>query len=80
MASARSAHPLSAQYGYFLIEVTSRMIEPLDSSVTSEIDEKLAADQLTQLEAHAHVVVNPKYGTFDTTVNPSTGELVGVVP
>lgn len=71
--------PVQTDLGYHLIEVTSRVIEPLDSSVTADIHQSLAGDQLNTLLAKAKVKINAEYGSYDSKPD-STGQVTGVVP
>jgi foldase protein PrsA len=73
------SNPVKTQFGYHLIEVTKRVIEPLDSAVTADIRQQMAAVKLNQLVAQARIKINPTFGTFDKSPNPSTGQATGVV-
>ncbi len=72
--------PVKTQFGYHLIEVTKRVVEPLDSAVTADIRQQMSAVKLNQLVAQARIKINPTFGTFNKTANPSTGQATGVVP
>jgi foldase protein PrsA len=71
--------PVKTQFGYHLIEVTSRAIGPLDASVTSDIRQRVAGQKLNTLVAKASVKVNPEFGSFDKKAGAS-GQILGVVP
>lgn len=71
--------PVKTQFGYHLIEVTKRTIEPLDATVTTDIQRRLAGQALTKLVASAKVKVNPEFGTFNGKAD-STGQIPGVTP
>jgi hypothetical protein len=71
--------PVKTQFGYHLIEVTSRAIGPLDASVTSDIRQRVAGQELNTLVAKASVKVNPEFGSFDKKASAS-GQILGVVP
>ncbi len=73
------SNPVQTQTGYYLIEMTSRMVAPLDSTVTMAIDQQLASSRLNQLVARAHVKINPAFGSFDPKVD-ANGEVTGVIP
>ncbi len=73
--------PVQTQFGFHLIKVTSRDIQPFDK-VKDQAHQKLAASGQPKLlswlqdtVAKAKISVNPKYGTFD-----KTGSSPGVVP
>jgi parvulin-like peptidyl-prolyl isomerase len=72
--------PVKTQFGYHLIEVTSRTIEPLDDTVTNDIRQRTASDQLNQLVSQAKIKVSPEFGTFDNKLDKTTGLIPGVVP
>jgi parvulin-like peptidyl-prolyl isomerase len=72
--------PVKSPFGYHLIEVTKRTIEPLDTPVTTDIDTRIAGQRLNQLIAQAKVSVDPALGTFDRKADPATGLVRGVVP
>jgi hypothetical protein len=71
--------PIEAQNGVNILEVTSRNIEPLDSTVMTDIQERLAGQDLNTLMAKAKVTVNPEFGSFNRALN-SNGVVTGVVP
>jgi parvulin-like peptidyl-prolyl isomerase len=71
--------PVSLQGGYALVEVTSRVIEPLDSTVTMDIRETLAGKKYIQLATTAKVKVNPEFGSFDNKT-AANGQVIGVIP
>lgn len=67
----------SAQYGYFLIQVTGRPTQSL-ADATSAIQTTLQNAQSNEFSQYvskvlvgAHITVNPRYGTFD----PTSGQL-----
>jgi parvulin-like peptidyl-prolyl isomerase len=66
-------------FGYHLIKVTSRAVEPLDATVTTNIHRREAGQRLNKFVADAHVKLNPEFGSYDGKVNAS-GEVAGVVP
>src|SRR5579884_1213436 len=72
------SQPILSGIGYLLVEVTSEMIQPLSSAVTSDIDENLTGQVLNGLIEKAHIKVNPEFGSFDTKLDAS-GSVVGVV-
>jgi parvulin-like peptidyl-prolyl isomerase len=64
--------PVRSQFGFHLIEVTSRTVEPLDQAVVQAASQALMqpAQQafnnlLNKLVLAASVKVNPQFGTFD---------------
>lgn len=71
--------PVSLPTGYALVEVTSRVIEALDGTVTMDIRERLAGQQYNRLIAAAKVKVNPEFGSFSNKLG-SSGEIIGMVP
>jgi parvulin-like peptidyl-prolyl isomerase len=74
------SQPVKTQFGYHLIEVTKRSVEPLDTAVTSDIHQRVAGDRLTTLVTSARVKVNPEFGSFDAKVDPTNGQVPGVQP
>jgi len=73
------SNPVKSMIGYHLVEVISRVIEPLDDAVTTNIRERLAGQRLTDFVAKAKVKVNPEFGSFDQSKG-TTGQVNGVVP
>lgn len=73
------SQPILSGIGYLLVEVTSEMIQPLNSTVTADIDQNLTGQVLNGLMQKAHIKVNPEFGSFDTTLD-SNGSVIGVVP
>jgi hypothetical protein len=71
--------PVKTQFGYHLIEVTKVVAEPLDATVTADIRQRMAFQQLSTLVGKARVKINPVFGSFDATVNAS-GQFPGVIP
>ncbi len=71
--------PVRTQFGYHLIEVTARSIEPLDATVKADIQQRLALARLNTLIKSARVKVNPEFGTFNPKAT-ATGQVTGVVP
>jgi hypothetical protein len=71
--------PVKTQFGYHLIEVTKRVVAPLDSTLTADIHQRVAGDRLNQLVAAARVKVNPEFGSFDSKTN-TNGQIPGVLP
>ena len=79
LAVNMTSAPVKTQFGYHLILVTKRVVEPLDATVTGDIQQRLAGDQLNQLVTKARIKVNPEFGTFNNKVN-SSGRIPGVTP
>lgn len=73
------SNPVKTQFGYHLFEVISRVIAPLDDSVTANIRQRQAGQILTDLVAKAKVNVNPEFGSFDKNTSAS-GQILGVEP
>jgi len=73
------SNPVQTDVGYDLVELTKRVIEPLDSSVTANIHQRLAGVALDQLLANGAIKINPSFGTFDRSSDAS-GDVIGVVP
>jgi hypothetical protein len=71
--------PVKTNFGYHLIKVNSRTVEPLDDTVTTNIRRREAGQRLNKLVADARVKVNPEFGSYDGKVSAS-GEVAGVVP
>jgi hypothetical protein len=71
--------PVMTTFGYHLIKVTSRVIEPLDDTVTANIHRREAGQRLNKLVADAHVKLNPEFGSYDGKAT-ATGEVKGVIP
>ncbi|MDQ6614598.1 MAG: peptidylprolyl isomerase [Actinomycetota bacterium] len=71
--------PVRTQFGYHLIEVTKRVIEPLDATVAADIHQRVAGQRLNQLVAKARVKINPEFGSFSTKPN-ANGQITGVTP
>jgi hypothetical protein len=78
LAPNQVSDPVQDQLGYDLIEVTKRVVEPLDATVTADIHQRVAGQKLTALETAAHVTVNSKLGSFDRSLDAS-GNIIGVV-
>ncbi|MDP9074344.1 MAG: peptidylprolyl isomerase [Actinomycetota bacterium] len=72
--------PVKTQFGYHLILVTSRTIEPLDATVRSNIIVRMARDQLVAMQKSAKVKVNPEFGTYNPSAVSSNGQVLGVTP
>lgn len=79
--------PVQTQFGFHLIEVTSRTPEPFDATVAADVRQQLlapAAQQFTSLLsnllASAKVSVNPEYGTFVPKGDTAKGISPGVQP
>jgi citrate lyase gamma subunit len=66
--------PVQTQFGYHLIEVTSRTVAPLDQSVTQAIDQQLTQTFVGKLiqQAGTKIKVDPQFGHYDATANPPT--------
>lgn len=73
------SNPVETQIGVSLIEVTSRAFEPLNSTVTADIEQRLAGQDLNRLTAAAHVKVNPAFGSFNSKLGPG-GVVIPVMP
>lgn len=71
--------PVAISGGYALIEVTKRVIEPLDSTVTMDIKIAMAGQKYLQLAMKAKMKVNPEFGSFNPKLN-SQGQITGVLP
>jgi hypothetical protein len=71
--------PVMTTFGYHLIKVSSRTIEPLDDTVTANIHRREAGQRLNKLVADAPVKLNPEFGSYDGKVS-ATGEVAGVIP
>ncbi len=71
--------PVKTQFGYHLIEVTKRSVEPLDATVTADIRQRVAGDRLNTSVSQAKVKVNPEFGSFNGKAS-ATGQVPGVVP
>jgi parvulin-like peptidyl-prolyl isomerase len=71
--------PVRTQFGYHLILVTKRVVEPLDATVTADIQARVAGERLNQLVGQARVKVNPEFGSYDNKAN-ATGRIPGVTP
>jgi PPIC-type PPIASE domain len=76
--------PVQSQFGFHIIEVTSRTIEPFDQSVIQSARQQLAQQAfitlLNKLLQQASVKVDAQFGHFDKKGNPSAGQGPGVVP
>jgi foldase protein PrsA len=71
--------PVKTVQGYNLVEVTKRTVEPLDPTVTADIQQRLAGDRLNTLVTQSKVKVNPEFGTFNNKAN-AAGQVPGVTP
>jgi parvulin-like peptidyl-prolyl isomerase len=70
--------PVQTQFGYHLIEVTSRQIPPFGPTVTSAVSQSLFLNYLqtsvTDAVRLSHVKLNQQFGTLDHTIpTPSNG-------
>jgi hypothetical protein len=76
--------PVQSQFGFHLIEVTSRKVEPFDQAVIQSARQQLAQQAfvtlLNKLVQQASVKVDAQFGHFDKKGNPSSGQAPGVVP
>jgi hypothetical protein len=79
--------PVQTQFGFHLIEVTSRTPEPFDAQVAADVRQQLlapASQQFTSLLSSllgtARVTVNPEYGTFAPHGDQAKGISPGVQP
>ncbi len=76
--------PVQSQFGFHLIEVTSRTIEPYDQSVITAARAQLAQQAfltlLNKLIQQATVKVDPQFGHFDKKGNVASGQGPAVVP
>lgn len=70
--------PVKTSFGYHIVEVTRRVSEPLDDTVTMDIHRRVAGQRLNALVAKAHVKINPAFGTFNNAVN-ANGRITGVI-
>jgi parvulin-like peptidyl-prolyl isomerase len=70
--------PILSGVGYLLVQVTSEMIQPLSSAVTTDIEQNLAGQVLNGLIQKSHIKVNPEFGSFDAQLD-SSGSVIGVV-
>ena len=74
------SEPVHSQFGWHLIEVTSRQLTPLDAATVTEIQQHLQQEDpvsafLTVAAKTLVVKINPTYGTWDPTsftVDPPT--------
>ena len=73
------SEPVKTQFGYHLIEVTKRVVEPLDDTVKADVQQRLALVRLNGLLKAARVKVNPEFGTFSPKAT-TNGQITGVVP
>src|SRR4051794_37254341 len=80
------SQPVQSQFGFHIIEVTSRKPKPLDDDAKVQIRHALVGSDSSKLQndvfsalAKANVTVDPKIGTFQKG-NPQTGEPPQVVP
>jgi parvulin-like peptidyl-prolyl isomerase len=71
--------PVKTQFGYHLILVTSRTIQPLDATVKNNIIVRMARDQLVEMQRTAKIKINPEFGKYDPTA-ATNGQINGVVP
>jgi parvulin-like peptidyl-prolyl isomerase len=71
--------PVQTQFGYHLIEVTSRQIPPFGPAVTSSVSQSLFLNELqnslTDAVTKNRVKVNPQFGTLDR-VTPNNGPVI----
>lgn len=74
------SQPVQSQFGYHLIKVTSKTIEPFDK-VQSQISDQLSDPStfLTEQLDAATVKVNPRFGVYHKG-NPSQGSAASVTP
>lgn len=73
------SEPVQTQFGYHLIEVTSRKIPPFGPSVTSSVSQSLFLNDLqtnlTDSVQKNRVKVNPQFGTLDKAT-PNNGPII----
>jgi parvulin-like peptidyl-prolyl isomerase len=76
--------PVQSQFGFHLIEVTSRTVEPFDQSVIQAARQQLARQAfvtvLNKLVQQASVKVDAQFGHFDKKGNLGSGQGPAVVP
>jgi citrate lyase gamma subunit len=72
--------PVKTQFGYHIIQVTSRPIAPFNDQTKSSVRQAAFTDLLNKLVQGAKLKVSPEFGTFDKKGNPSAGTSPGVVP
>jgi foldase protein PrsA len=87
LAVNQISDPVQTQFGYHLIEVTSRTTEPYDARVAANVRQQLLsptsqqfASFLTSQLGSAKVSVNPEFGTFLPRGDPSKNLSPGVQP
>jgi hypothetical protein len=66
---------VQTQFGYHLIEVTSRQIPPYGPSVQQSVSQSLFLDFLQGAVTNAKVKLNPQFGTLDRA-NPTNGPVL----
>jgi parvulin-like peptidyl-prolyl isomerase len=67
--------PVQTQFGYHLIEVTSRQIPPYGPSVQQSVSQSLFLDFLQGAVTNAKVKLNPQFGTLDRAI-PTNGPVL----
>jgi parvulin-like peptidyl-prolyl isomerase len=71
--------PVQTQFGYHLIEVTSRQVPPYGPDLQSTAAQGVFIDFLRGALQKATIKVNPQFGTVDRG-NPANGDVPTVVP
>lgn len=71
------SQPLQTQFGFHLIEVTSRDVPPFDDELVPQVRGRLLeesqdafVEEIAKMVKGARVKVNPRYGTFQTEPDP----------
>jgi parvulin-like peptidyl-prolyl isomerase len=67
--------PVQTQFGYHLIEVTSRQIPPYGPSMKSSVSRSIFLNFLQTAVSGARVKLNPQFGTLDRN-NPNSGPVI----
>lgn len=87
LAVNQISDPVQTQFGFHIIEVTKRTVEPYDARVQADIRQQLLSPAsqgfttlLTNLLGSAKVTVNPEYGTFSAKGDPARNISPGVQP
>jgi hypothetical protein len=87
LAVNQISDPVQTQFGFHLIEVTSRVPEPFDARVAADARQQLLTpsrqkftDLITSLLATAKVSVNPQYGSYLPKADQAKGVGPGVQP
>ena len=67
--------PVQTQFGYHLIEVTSRQVPPYGPALQSSVSQSVFFNYLQTAVTDAKVKLNPQFGTLDRR-NPTSGPVV----